>query len=228
MLSAALRLFSLATAPPVPRIQRFATRRISPLSRTRSASRHPLPLSLPNLSLPAPFAGGASRRRVSKRFAARRISPLWLGRIVKEGAGPLLDTPPPLPRPAFPATRIYPRGRVSGGGLPSRLPIVPGGFAGGRGAISALYRNPQPRLVRTHRPSRFSHLGTAEIASFEAADVCEASAECAPAAHGARPFGARTAPAVCAPKESGPLPEPDSVRFRDSAARLTGSPSRMP
>ena len=117
---------------------------------------------------------------------------------------------------------------MSGGGLPSRLPIVPGGFAGGRGAISALYRNPQSRLVRTRRPLRSSHLGTAEIASFEAADVCEASAECTPAAHGARPFRAQAAPAVCVRKESGPLPETDSVRFRDSAARVTGLPSRMP
>ena len=121
----------------------------------------------PNLPLPAPFVGGAKRRRVSKRFAVRRISPLWLGRIVKEGAGPLLDTPAPLPRPAFPATLIHPRGRVSGGGLPSRLPIVPGGFAGGHGAISAfLPEPPSPALFAPAAPSVLPPPGTAEIASF--------------------------------------------------------------
>ena len=114
------RHFSLAPALPAPRIQRFAARRISPLRRTRSASRHPSlyarpafrspPLSSavrsvaaypeirrqanlsaspypfrfppsfslcpPSLPLPAIFVGGAKRRRVSKRFAARRIFPL--------------------------------------------------------------------------------------------------------------------------------------------------------
>ena len=190
---------------PSPRIQRFAARRISPLRRARSASRHPFPIPAifrwrreaspriqkirrqanlpawavpvpppaipspfpPNLPLPAPFVGGAKRRRVSKRFAVRRISPLWLGRIVKEGAGPLLDTPAPLPRPAFPATLIHPRGRVSGGGLPSRLPIVPGGFCRrARGDFRISTGTPSPALFAPARTIRSSTPGTAEIASF--------------------------------------------------------------
>ncbi len=191
-----------------------------PLGRTRSASRHPFPLYPPFLPLPAPFVGGAKRRRVSKRFAVRRISPLWLGRIVKEGAGPLLDTPAPLPRPAFPATLIPPRGRVSGGGLPSRLPIVPGGFAGGRGAISAFlpeppvppcsHPTPQPFLQPWHGGNRFlSGRGRVRGASrvrargprgpalprADGASRLRAEGKRAPPGNGQRPFpGQRSAP----------------------------------
>ena len=164
-------------------------------------------------SLPAPFVGGAKRRRVSKRFAVRRISPLWLGRIVKEGAGPLLDTPAPLPRPAFPATRIHPRGRVSGGGLPSRLPIVPGGFAGGHGAISASlpeppvppcsHPTPQPFLQPWHGGNRFLS-GRGRV---------RGEAECASGAHGARPERRETTKVVSLLSESGPLPETDPRPF---------------
>ena len=172
-------------------------------------------------SAPRPFRWRREAAPRIQRFAVRRISPLWLGRIVKEGDGPHLDTPAPLPRPAFPATPKRPRGRVSGGGLPSRLPIVPGGFAGGHGAISALYRSPQSRPVRTHRPSRFSNLGTAEIASFQAPDVCEASAECASGAHGARPEKRETTRVVSLFSESGPLPETDARPFPGPAQRAS-------
>ena len=159
--------------PAIFRWRREASPRIQKIRRQANLSAWPCPFRLPpsfslcppSLPLPAPFVGGAKRRRVSKRFAVRRISPLWLGRIVKEGAGPLLDTPAPLPRPAFPATPTRPRGRVSGGGLPSRLPIVPGGFAGGHGAISALlpeppvppcsHPTPQPFLQPWHGGNRF-------------------------------------------------------------------------
>ena len=64
-------------------------------------SRHPPPS--------APWGRGKGEARV-------------VCRGVKEGAGPLLDTPANHPRFAFPATPRRARGRVSGGGLPSRHP----------------------------------------------------------------------------------------------------------
>ena len=151
------------------------------------------------------------------------------GGLSRRGPAPSLTPRLPSHAPPFPQPSFTLGGGCREGGSPPDFPSCPAALPAGAGRFPHRYRNPQSRLVRTPRPSRFSNLGTAEIASFQATDVCEASAECAPAAHGARPFGARTAPAVCAPKESGPLPETDSVRFRDSApARLTGSPSRMP
>ena len=271
------RHFSLAPALPAPRIQRFAVRRISPLRRTRSASRHPSlyarpafrspPLSLaarsvaaypkdsppgesprlavpvpppaillsmpaqpsaprpfrwrreaspriqkirrqanlpawpypfrlppsfslcpPSLPLPAPFVGGAKRRRVSKRFAARRISPLWLGRIVKEGAGPLLDTPAPPPTPRLSRSPNAPSGEGVGRGSP--LPTSHRArrlCRWARGDFRIATGTPSPALFAPTAPAVLLNLGTAEIASFEAPDVCEAKPSARPRPTGPGP-----------------------------------------
>ena len=102
-----------------------------PLGRTRSASRHPFPLYPPFLPLPAPFVGGAKRRRVSKRFAVRRISPL--GRTRSASRHPSLYARPAFHSPplslAARSVAAYPKDSPSGeslrfgwGGLSRRGP----------------------------------------------------------------------------------------------------------
>ncbi len=123
MLSAALRLFSLATAPPAPRIQRFTARRISPLSRTRSASRHPS-LYARNSSPSPPLSLAA--RSVAAYLKIRRQAnlPAWPYPFRLPPSFSLC--PPSLPLPAlfrwrrkaspriqrFAARRISPLGRT--------------------------------------------------------------------------------------------------------------------
>ena len=89
---------------------------------------------------------------------------------------------PPFPQPAFTLG-----GGCREGGSPPDFPSCPAALPAGAGRFPHCYRNPQSRPVRTHRPSRFSNLGTAEIASFEAPDVCEAKPSARPRPTGPGP-----------------------------------------
>ena len=160
------RHFSLATAPPSPRIQRFAVRRIFPLGRTRSASRHPFPIpAIP----PAPRHFSLAARSVAAYPKIRRQAnlPALVGEDCQGGGRPPSLTPrlpshaPPFPQPSFTLG-----GGCREGGSPPDFPSCPAALPAGTGRFPHFYRNPQSCLVRTPRPSRSSNLGTAEIASF--------------------------------------------------------------
>ena len=101
-----------------PRIQRFAVRRISPLGRTRSASRHPSLYARPASRSPPLSLAARSVAAYPKDSPSGESPRFGWGGLSRRGPAPSSDTPAPLPRPAFPATLIHPRGRVSGGGAP--------------------------------------------------------------------------------------------------------------
>ena len=135
------------------------------------------------------------------------------GGLSRRGPAPSLTPRLPSHAPPFPQPQSALGGGCREGGSPPDFPSCPAALPAGAGRFPHCYRNPQSRPVRAHRPSRSSNLGTAEIASFEAADVCEAPAECAPAAHGARPERRETTKVVSLLSESGPLPETDPRPF---------------
>ena len=157
------------------------------------------------------------RREASPRIQKIRRQanlPALVGEDCQGGGRPPSLTPrlpshaPPFPQPAF----TLGGGCREGGSSPD-FPSCPAALPAGTGRFPHSYRNPQSRPVRTHRPSRSSNLCTAEIASFQAPDVCEASAECASGAHGARPEKRETTRVVSLFSESGPLPETDARPF---------------
>ena len=158
--------------------------------------RSAVPVPPPAILLPMPAISPPPRLFRWRRLRRRRVSRdspqgeslrFGWGGLSRRGLAPSLTPRLPSHAPPFPQPQSALGGGCREGGSPPDFPSCPAAVPAGTGRFPHSYRNPQSRPVRTHRPSRSSNLCTAEIASFEAADVCEASAECAPAAHGARP-----------------------------------------
>ena len=139
------------------------------------------------LPLPATFASGAKRRRVSRDSPQGESLRFGWGGLSRRGLAPSLTPRLPSHAPPFPQPQSALGGGCREGGSPPDFPSCPAALPAGTGRFPHFYRNPQSRLVRTRRTIRSSTPGTAEIASFQAPDVCEAPAECASGAHGARP-----------------------------------------
>ena len=110
------RHFSLATALPAPRIQRFAVRRISPLRRTRSAFRHPSPYARPAFRSPPLSLAARSVAAYPKDSPSGESPRFGWGGLSRRGPAPSLT--PRLPSHA----RL------------SRNPHSPSGKGVGRGA----------------------------------------------------------------------------------------------
>ena len=195
-----------------------------------------LAVPVPPLAIPSPYTRH-SFRSPPLSLAARSVAAYpkdspsgesprfgW-GGLSRRGPAPSLTPRLPSHAPPFPQPSFTLGGGCREGG-PSRLPIVPGGFAGGRGAISALYRNPQSRLVRTHRPSRSANPCAAEIASFEAPDVCEAKPSARPGPTGPGPKEGRRLSSSPFFRNAGPSRKRTLVRFRDQ--RVSASSDTSP
>ena len=212
-----------------PRIQRFAARRISPLGRTRSASRHPSLYARPAFRSPPLSLAARSVAAYPKDSPSGESPRFGWGGLSRRGPAPSLTPRLPSHAPPFPQPQRALGGGCWEGSSPPDFPSCPAALPAGTGRFPHFYRNPQSRPVRTPRPSRFSNLGTAEIASFQAPDVCEAKPSARPRPTGPGPSARGRRQPSARRRKAGPSRKRTHVRFRDSApARLTGSPSRMP
>ena len=233
-------LLSMPAQPSAPRPFRWrreAAPRIQKIRRQANLPAWPYPFRLPpsfslcppSLPLPAPFVGGAKRRRVSRDSPSGESPRFGWGGLSRRGPAPSLTPRLPSHAPPFPQPSFTLGGGCREGGSPPDFPSCPAALPAGTGRFPHCYRNPQSRLVRTRRPNRSSTFCTAEIASFEAADVCEAKPSARPRPTGPGPSARGRRQPSARGRKAGPSRKRTHVRFRDSApARLTGSPSRMP
>ena len=226
-------LLSMPAHPSAPRPFRWrreAAPRIQKIRRQANLPAWPYPFRF-SLSLPRVLAPPSAPRHFS--LAARsgatypKDSPSgeslrfgW-GGLSRRGPAPSLIPRLPSHAPPFPQPSFTLGGGCREGGSPPDFPSCPAALPAGAGRFPHSYRSPQPRLVRTHRPSRSSNLGTAEIASFQAADVCEAKPSARPRPTGPGPKKGRRRESSPFFREAGPSRKRTHVRFRDSApARL--------
>ena len=168
--------------------------------------RHPSLYARPAFRSP-PLSSAARSVAAYPKDSPQGESPRFgWGGLSRRGPAPSLTPRLPSHAPPFPQPQRALGGGCREGGSPPDFPSCPAALPAGTGRFPHRYRNPQPRLVRTPRPSRSSNLGTAEIALLSGPRRVRGEAECAPGAHGARPERRETTNVVSLLSESGPPP----------------------
>jgi len=205
--------------PALFRWRREASPRIQKIRRTRSASRHPSLYARPAFRSPPLSLAARSVAAYPKDSPPGESPRFGWGGLSRRGPAPSLTPRLPSHAPPFPQPSCALGGGCREGGSPPDFPSCPAALPAGVGRFPHCYRNPQSRPVRTHRPSRSSTFCTAEIASFQAPDVCEAKPSArprptgpGPSARGRRQPSARGRKAGPSQRASAPIPSPAPAR----------------
>ncbi len=147
------RHFSLATALPAPRIQRFAVRRISPLRRTRSAFRHPSPYARPAFRSPPLSLAARSVAAYPKDSPSGESPRFGWGGLSRRGPAPSLTPRLPSHAPPFPQPSFTLGGGCREGGSPPDFPSCPAALPAGAGRFPLSTGTPSPALFAPHAPA---------------------------------------------------------------------------
>ena len=221
--------------PAIFRWRRLRRRRVSRDSPPGESPRLAVPVPPP--AIPSPYTRPASRSPPFS-LAARRVAAYpkdspsgesprfgW-GGLSRRGPAPSLIPRLPSHAPPFPQPAFTLGGGCREGGSPPDFPSCPAALPAGAGRFPHFYRSPQSRPVRTRRPSRSANPCTAEIASFQAPDVCEAKPSARPRPTGPGPKEGRRLSSSPFFRKAGPSRKRTLVRFRDQ--RVSASSDTSP